>query len=160
VAPWFQRRIPAGITITGIMWIWAVLLAVIAVVHAVRWLYPVVAVFGFVGPAWNVSAQTFRMQLTPNEMLGRTSSVSVQVAWGVIPFGSLLAGFLLQALSPPAAMAVVAAGMAVAAIAATALAPVRNAGRKTPGAPGPAGPAGPPAAAGPAGAAGAAQPAG
>jgi hypothetical protein len=86
--------------------------------------------------------------------MGRTSSVSVQVAWGVIPLGSLLAGFLLQVLSPPAAMGVVAGGMAVTAIAATALAPVRNAGRQTPGASGqtgPAGPAGPAAATQPAG---------
>ena len=152
-APWFQRRIPAGLTITGCMWIWAVLLALIAVMHAVAWLYPMVVVIGFVGPAWNVSAQTFRMQITPNELMGRTSSVSVQVAWGVIPLGSLLAGFLLQVLSPPAAMGVVAGGMAVTAIAATALAPVRNAGRKTPGTSGqtgPAGPAGPAAAAQPA----------
>ena len=152
-APWFQRRIPAGLTITGCMWIWAVFLALIAVVHAVAWLYPMVVVIGFVGPAWNVSAQTFRMQITPNELMGRTSSVSVQVAWGVIPLGSLLAGFLLQVLSPPAAMGVVAGGMAVTAITATALAPVRNAGRKTPGTSGqtgPAGPAGPAAAAQPA----------
>ena len=102
-----------------------------------------------------MSAQTFRMQITPNELMGRTSSVSLQVAWGVIPLGSLLAGFLLQVLSAPAAMGVVAAGMGVTAIAATALAPVRNAGRKTPGASGQTGPAGP--AAGPAAAA---QPAG
>ncbi|MGH3258609.1 MAG: MFS transporter [Streptosporangiaceae bacterium] len=157
VAPWFQRKIPAGLTITGCMWIWAVLLALIAVVHGVLWLYPTVAVIGFVGPAWNVSAQTFRMQITPNELMGRTSSVSLQVAWGVIPFGSLLAGFLLQVLSPPAAMGVVAGGMAITAIAATALAPVRNAGRKTPGASGQTGPASP---ASPAGPAAAAQPAG
>ena len=151
VAPWLQRRVPAGITITGCMWIWAAVLAVIAVVHSVLWLYPTVVVIGFAGPAWNVSAQTFRMRITPNEMLGRTSSVSLQVAWGVIPLGSLLAGFLLQVLSPPAAMGVVSAGMAGTAIAATALAPVRSAGRKTPGASGQAGPAG---------AAGAPQPAG
>jgi hypothetical protein len=74
------------------------------------------------------------MQITPNELLGRTSSVALQIAWGVLPLGSLLAGFLLQALSPAAAMTVVAAGMAVTAVAATALAPVRDAGRRTPGA--------------------------
>ena len=148
LAPWFQRRIPAGVTITGCMWIWAVVLALIAVVHAVAWLYPTVVVIGFLGPAWNVSAQTFRMKITPNELMGRTSSVSLQVAWGVVPLGSLLAGFLLQVLSPPTAMGVVAAGMAVTAVAATALAPMRNAGRKTPGASGETGPA----AAGPAGA--------
>jgi hypothetical protein len=55
--------------------------------------------------------------------------VAVQIAWGATPLGSLLAGFLLQALSPSAAMTVVAAGMAVTAAAATALAPIRHAGR-------------------------------
>jgi len=62
-------------------------------------------------------------------LLGRTSSVSVQIGWGVTPLGALLAGFLLQELSPSAAMAVVASGMAVTAATATAVAPVRQAGR-------------------------------
>jgi MFS family permease len=137
VAPWVQRKIPAGITITGCMWTWAILLALIVLVRVPLWLCPIVAVFGFVGPSWNVSVQTYRMQITPNEMLGRTSSVALQIAWGVTPLGSLLAGFLLQAVSPSAAMTVVAAGMAVTAVAATALAPVRDAGRRTPGASGP-----------------------
>jgi predicted MFS family arabinose efflux permease len=128
-APWLQSRIPAGVTITGCMWIWAALVALIVLVRAPLWLCPVVAVIGFVGPSWNVSVQTYRMRITPNELLGRTSSVAVQVAWGVIPLGSLLAGFLLQAFSPSAAMTLVAAGMAVTALAATALAPVRGAGR-------------------------------
>ena len=142
-APWVQRRIPAGITITGCMWTWAVLLALIVLVRVPLWLCPIVTVFGFVGPAWNVSVQTYRMQITPNELLGRTSSVALQIAWGVIPLGSLLAGFLLQALSPAVAMTVVAAGMAVTAAAATTVGPIRDAGRRTPGASGPtAGPAG------------------
>src|SRR5580693_8605137 len=137
-APWVQRRIPAGITITGCMWTWAALLTLIVLVRVPLWLCPIVAVFGFVGPSWNVSVQTYRMQITPNELLGRTSSVAMQIAWGVIPLGSLLAGFLLQALSPAVAITVVAAGMAVTALAATVVAPVRDAGRRTPGAPGPA----------------------
>jgi hypothetical protein len=137
-APWVQRRIPAGITITGCMWTWAVLLTLIVLVRVPLWLCPIVAVLGFVGPSWNVSVQTYRMQITPNELLGRTSSVAMQIAWGVIPLGSLLAGFLLQALSPAVAITVVAAGMAVTALAATVVAPVRDAGRRTPGAPGPA----------------------
>jgi hypothetical protein len=128
-APWFQRKIPAGLTITGCMWIWAVLLALIVLIRSPLWLCPVVTVFGFVGPSWNVSVQTYRMLITPNRLLGRTSSVAVQIAWGVTPLGSLLGGFLLQALSPPAAMTVVAAGMAVTAATATAVAPVRRAGR-------------------------------
>jgi len=109
-APWFQARIPVGITITGCMWIWTVLLALIVLVRVPLWLCPIVAIFGFVGPSWNVSVQTYRMRITPKQLLGRTSSVAVQIAWGATPLGSLLAGFLLQALSPSAAMTVVAAG--------------------------------------------------
>jgi Transmembrane secretion effector len=150
-APWVQRRVPAGIAITGCMWTWTVLLTLIVLVRVPLWLCPIVLLFGFVGPSWNVSVQTYRMEITPNELLGRTSSVALQIAWGVIPLGSLLAGFLLEALSPSAAMTAAAAGMAVTAIAATALSPMRDAGRRTPGAspgeaPGPA--AGPAAAAG------------
>jgi len=137
-APWVQRTIPAGITITACMWTWAVLLTLMVLVRVPLWLCPIVTVFGFVGPSWNVSVQTYRMRITPNELLGRTSSVALQVGWGVIPLGSLLAGFLLQALSPTATITVVAAGMAVTALAATVVAPVRHAGRRTPGAPGPA----------------------
>ena len=47
----------------------------------------------------------------------------------MIPLGSLLAGFLLQAVSAATTMTVVAAGMAVTAAAATMLAPIRDAGR-------------------------------
>ncbi len=120
------------------MWIWTILLAVIVLVRVPLWLCPIVAVIGFVGPSWNVSVQTYRMQITPNELLGRTSSVALQIGWGVIPLGSLLGGILLQAVAPSAAMSVVAAGMAATAIAATALAPIRDAGRRTPGPSGPA----------------------
>ena len=132
-APWFQRRIPAGITITGCMWIWTILLALIVAVPAPLWLCPVVTAFGFVGPAWNVSVQTYRMRITPNELLGRTSSVGMQIAWGVIPLGSLLAGFLLQAFSPAVAMTLVAGGMGLTAAVTTALPPIRKAGREPPG---------------------------
>lgn len=132
VAPWVQRRLPAGLTITGCMWVWAIALGVMAAIRVPLWLCPVVVVMGFVGPAWNVSAQTYRMRITPNEMLGRTSSVALQIAWGTIPLGSLLAGFLLQDLSPSAAIGLVAVGMGVIALAASATGPIRRAGRRDP----------------------------
>jgi predicted MFS family arabinose efflux permease len=129
VAPWLQRKLPAGAAITGCMWLWALLLGALVAVRAPLWLCPAAAVIGFVGPAWNVSAQTYRMRITPNELLGRTSSVALQIAWGTIPLGSLLAGFLLQAFSPSATMGMAAAAMAIVALAATATGPIRRAGR-------------------------------
>lgn len=59
----------------------------------------------------------------PDQQRGRADRL------GVTPLGSLLAGFLLQSLSPSAAMTVVAAGMAATAVVATALTPIRRAGR-------------------------------
>ena len=69
--------------------------------------------------------------------------MAIQIAWGVTPLGSLLAGFLLQEFSPAAAITLVAAGMGLTAVAATALRPIRNAGRDSPRADGPAGAAQP-----------------
>jgi hypothetical protein len=57
------------------MWIWTILLALIVAVPTPLWLCPVVAVFGFVGPAWNVSVQTYRMRIT------RTSCSAGPAAW-------------------------------------------------------------------------------
>jgi hypothetical protein len=128
-APRLQRAIPAGLTITGCMWIWAIVFGLMVAVRTPLWLCPLMVVSGFVGPAWNVAAQTYRMTITPNEMLGRTSSVALQISWGTIPLGSLLAGFLLKAFSPGTAMTIVSAGMAVIALIASLLGPVRRAGR-------------------------------
>ena len=128
-APWLTTKAPAGITITGCMWAWAALLCLTVLVPDPLWLCPEAVIIGLVMPAWNVSVQTFRMRITPNHLLGRTSSVTMQIAWGVMPLGSLLAGFLLQALPPAAAMGAAAAGMAATAIAATTVTPVRQAGR-------------------------------
>jgi MFS family permease len=128
-APRLQRTIPAGLTITGCMWVWAAMVGFMVLVSRPLWLCPLMIVGGFVGPAWNVASQTYRMRITPNEMLGRTSSVALQIGWGSIPLGSLLAGFLLEVLSPGGTMTVVAAGMAAIALIASLLGPIRRAGR-------------------------------
>jgi predicted MFS family arabinose efflux permease len=147
VAPWFQRKVPPGITITACMWSWAALLGALAMVRVPVWLCPLMAVIGFVGPAWNVAVQTYRIQITPNELLGRTSSVNLQIAWGAIPLGALLGGFLLQAMAPSTTMGVMAIGMGVIAATATATAPIRRAGRGSGSQASPAGAAAPAASA-------------
>jgi transmembrane secretion effector len=128
-APRLQRTIPAGLTITGCMWVWAAVVGLMVLVSRPLWLCPLMIAGGFAGPAWNVASQTYRMRITPNEMLGRTSSVALQIGWGSIPLGSLLAGFLLEVLSPGGAMTVVAVGMAAVALIASLLGPIRRAGR-------------------------------
>ncbi len=50
---------------------------------------------GFVGLPWiNVSLVTIRQLRSPDEMLGRITAASRAVAWGSLPIGALIAGFL------------------------------------------------------------------
>ena len=127
-AAWLQRHVRPGVIITGCLWAWAVLIALLAVVPSPLWLCPVAAGIGLAGSPWNVAVQSYRLRITPNRMLARASSVSLQIAWGAIPLGSLLAGVLLESLSPDAVMGIVAAAVAVTAVAATAAPTMRHAG--------------------------------
>ncbi len=54
------------------------------------------AVFlGFIGLPWiNVSLVTIRQQRSPDEMLGRITAASRAIAWGSLPVGAAIAGYL------------------------------------------------------------------
>lgn len=127
-APWIQRTVQPGIVITADLCVLAGLTALLAAAGSPGWMCPVSAAIGFAGPLWNVAAQTYRLRITPNEMLARVSSVSIQIAWGVMPAGSLLAGVLLSRLPAATVIAVTAAGIAVIAVSAAITPAVRGAG--------------------------------
>jgi predicted MFS family arabinose efflux permease len=128
LAPWLQERVRPGVIITGCVWAWAVFIALLAVVSSPAWLCPVTAAIGVAGSPWNVAVQTYRLRIVPNKLIARVSSVSLQIAWGVIPLGSLLAGLLLAWLSPARVIVIIAIVLAVTAVAATASASMRRAG--------------------------------
>ena len=125
-APWLQRRVAAGLVIVGDLWIWGAALAAMVTVGSPVWLCPLVVVIGFTAPLWNVAVQTYRLRLIPNELLGRVSSVTMQLGWGAIPLGSLAAGYLLAGLGAAGAMLVLAAAMTLTAAAATATPAIRR----------------------------------
>jgi predicted MFS family arabinose efflux permease len=125
-APWLQRRIPAGLVIIGCLWIWGTALAVMVTVPGPVWLCPPGVMLGFTLPAWNVAVQAYRLKLIPNELLGRVSSVTMQLGWGAIPLGSLAAGYLLAGLGPVRAMLVLAAAMVFTAATAIATPAIRR----------------------------------
>jgi predicted MFS family arabinose efflux permease len=130
-APALVHKIRPGVIIIGCLWLCTVCLAALCVVPGPLWLCPVMTALGLVMGPWNVAAQAYRMRITPNWMLARVSSVSFQVAWGTIPLGSLLAGVLLQSLSPVATMGITASLLAVTTIVATAARSMRRAGSAT-----------------------------
>lgn len=133
-APWLQRRVRPGRIITGCVWSWAVLIGLLAVVRSPVWLCPVTALIGVAGSPWNVAVQTYRLRIVPNRMLARVSSVTFQIAWGVIPLGSLLAGVLLGSMSASRVAVILSVTLAVTAAAATLSAAVRGAGGAADGA--------------------------
>ncbi|HEV8339675.1 MAG TPA: MFS transporter [bacterium] len=96
VASPVQKRVHAKVIVIGANWVWAILLPVLAFIKNPLALGPVLGAIAFVGPAWNVAVGTYQLILTPDNLRGRVGSVSMLIAWGVIPFGSLVGGFLLE----------------------------------------------------------------
>ena len=86
------------------------------------------ALVSFVGASMNVSAGVYQVQLTPDALQGRVTSVAMLVSSGSNSVGSIAGGLLLSAVSTTWTITAVAAGMFLLAVS-TALSPaVRNAG--------------------------------
>ncbi|MGH3873681.1 MAG: MFS transporter [Pseudonocardiaceae bacterium] len=127
LAPWLVRTIPAGrLNIAG-MWIWGMLLALLALMPSPLALAPVTAGIAVIGPVLAVIAQTRRATLAPPHLLGRVYSVSLLISSGTAPLGSLLAGFLLSWLGGPATCAVLGAALLLIAAAVTTSPTMRHA---------------------------------
>jgi predicted MFS family arabinose efflux permease len=59
----------------------------------------------FLHPAWNATVGAYRLQLAPDDMQGRVSSLATLFSLGPVPLASLAAGFLLEgAGSTPAVL--------------------------------------------------------
>ncbi|WP_433825623.1 MFS transporter [Actinoplanes sp. CA-015351] len=114
-----HRMVTPRVLIIGINWVWALLLPLFVVDAGPLWLGAVGALCAFVGPLWNVMIFTYATLLVPNHLLGRVMSAGATLTWGVMPLGSLGAGFLLTAAGPVTAIWVLAGVMLAAAVAAT-----------------------------------------
>ena len=99
-APWIQRRLSPRTVAIGATWLWVALLIPIAAMPTPLTLGPLVAAMAFVGPVWNVVVVGYQYKVIPDDMLARVKSIVLLVSWGAIPFGSLIAGALLDATSP------------------------------------------------------------
>ena len=94
--PWLQPKFTPRQIVVGANWLWATLIPMILLVHEPYVVMVLMAISAFVGPLWNVVIGTYEIKLPPDEMLGRVASVSSLIAWGVIPFGPLVAGLLIE----------------------------------------------------------------
>lgn len=126
-APWLQPRIPAWLVVVGANWVWAALVPPILLVSHPYVIALFAAGMAFVGPIWNVVIGSYEIRLTPDALLSRVASVSGLIAMGVIPFGSLVAGFLLDALGAEVTLILLSLLMFAIAVAATLTPDVRRA---------------------------------
>ena len=127
VAPWANRHVPPKAVVIGVNWVWAALLPLVAVVPWPLALGVIAGAMAFVGPAWNVVIGSYALTLTPDRLRGRVSGVEGLIAWGPIPFGSLVGGLLLERLGGVEAALVMAVAMLAIALAASLSPAVRHA---------------------------------
>jgi len=95
-APWLQRQISPKAVAIGSSWIWMLMLAPMPFLPTAWAIGPFAGGMAFVGPVWNVVVVGYQYKVIPNELLGRIKSIVLLVSWGSIPFGSLLAAYLLH----------------------------------------------------------------
>ncbi|GLW27903.1 MFS transporter [Actinoplanes regularis] len=113
--------------IIGVNWVWAALLPLFAFAVVPWQLGLIGAVTAFVGPLWNVVIGAYAVTLVPNELLGRVNSAGMALTWGVMPIGSLAAGYLLDGAGPTGAIWALSAFMLLTAVAGTVSRAVRKA---------------------------------
>lgn len=76
---------------------------------------------------WNVVLGSYLLTMTPDALRGRVESATMTLAWGVLPLGSTVGGFLLQAFGFGTTVLAMSGTLLVAAVVATASPAVRHA---------------------------------
>lgn len=122
-----HRYFTPKMVVIGINWIWAALLPLYLLTTDPVHIGLIGATTAFIGPLWNVVLVSYVALLVPNELLGRVTSASMTLSWGVMPIGSLGAGLVLTTAGPTGAVLALTAIMLVAAVGATISPAIRHA---------------------------------
>jgi hypothetical protein len=112
-APRIIERVPTGRLTVLIAWSFVPLL-----VPLVIWNHPAVVMISlsagvFLNPAGNAGISSYKMSITPPELIGRSQSVGMLMSWSTLPLAPVLGGALLATVGGSATM-VVLIGVAVA----------------------------------------------
>ncbi|MEU6200225.1 MFS transporter [Streptomyces sp. NPDC047061] len=99
---WFGRRYSVATIVMGVFAVWTVLMPMVALTANPFALGGVFAGMTFGGALMNVAAGVYQVQLTPDELQGRVSSVAMLLSSGTNSLGPLIGGFLLGAVSTTA----------------------------------------------------------
>ena len=124
-----QKRFSFGEAIIALMWIEALLFPLYALVPQYWLLGVVVALLYFIGPIYNVVQFSYRLALIPDALQGRVNSTFRLLAFGMMPIGAALSGFLIERVGVLAAVVVFSLWYAILAIMTTLNRHVREAPR-------------------------------
>ena len=127
LAPWFERTLSMKAVVIGANWVWALLMPSVLLFDNFYVLGAIYGAMVFVGPVWNVAIEVYRLRITPDAMLGRVASAISLLAYGAIPLGSLIGGYLLETTGPTVTGLAIAASMLIVAVAATISPSIRTA---------------------------------
>jgi predicted MFS family arabinose efflux permease len=111
-----QKRFSFGRVIVCLMWIDAVLFPLYALAPAYLLLGVVFALMYFIGPVYNVVQFSYRLALIPDALQGRVNSSFRLLAFGMMPIGAALAGWLIERVGAPATVMAFTAWFALLAI--------------------------------------------
>ena len=95
-ASWVTKRIGSGAAVGLTLWVGAVAMVLLGVVS--HWVLAALlfVVIMFVAVLWNVITVSLRQSIIPDHLLGRVNSVYRFFAWGMIPIGALIGGFVVS----------------------------------------------------------------
>ena len=95
-----QRRFSFGQVIVFLVWAEAVLFPLYALAPKYFLLGAIIALSSMIGPIYNVVQFSYRVALIPDALQGRVNSTFRLVAFGFMPLGAALSGFLLERIGP------------------------------------------------------------
>jgi MFS family permease len=108
VAPRIIERTPTGVLTIVVAWSFVPLL-----IPLIFWNNPAVVMLSlstgvFLNPAGNAGIGSYKLAITPADLVGRVQSTSQFLNWSTLPLAPVLGGALLAALGGPVAMTVLA----------------------------------------------------
>jgi predicted MFS family arabinose efflux permease len=92
-----QRRFSFGQVIIGCMWMWTLTFAALMVSPSWILVGVLSALMSFFGPIYNVVQFSYRVALIPDALQGRVNSTFRLLAFGFMPVGAALSGWLIEA---------------------------------------------------------------
>ncbi|SOD64137.1 Predicted arabinose efflux permease, MFS family [Streptomyces zhaozhouensis] len=118
-APAVVARISLKAVVVGANWAWAVLVPLLLVAGDPLALGAVYALMCFVGPLWNVATSAYQLAVTPDRLRGRVLGAAGMVAFGAVPLGSVVGGYLLSWVGAEATIGLLSGWMLLCALFAT-----------------------------------------